>query len=91
MRSVRQQRWDSTTLRDTIIRASTLLGRGAPAVALQRITDPVCTRSIHRDSVVRVKQENCWFSDIERKTRLCSGGRTVFQMRASAEQQPQPN
>ena len=86
MRSVRQQRWGSTTPRDTIIRASTLRERGAPAVALQRITDPVCIQSIHRDSVVKVKQEYCWFSDIQRKTRLCFDGRTSFHMRASAEQ-----
>jgi hypothetical protein len=55
---VLQQRWDSTTLRDTTTRVSTLLQRATTARTSQHITDPVLTTITPRDSAVTVRQDN---------------------------------
>lgn len=52
---VPQQQWGSTTLRDTIPRASTLQQQETMAQAWRRTTDPVPTMSTRRDSAVTVR------------------------------------
>ena len=84
LRSVRQRRWGSTTLQDTIIRASILLRQGAMVVASHHITDRVCILSTRRDSETRTP--TCCTKTP--KNDAC-GVLTVFRTRAPAEQQPE--